>query len=95
LIEAWLTRYLTVKDHVVTSIFGEWSFVKNQMAMSPQKPVEYMDFVDLYGTVKKSFLDNHPGTVLKHKLIEVKKDTVTSPEIIGQLLFFLIHFLTY
>lgn len=85
LIEAWLSRYLTIAAPAVEQLFGRWSFVKNQLAASPNKPVDYMDFVDLYGITQRSFFDTH-ATTISHKLVEIKKDQVTNSSVIDQLL---------
>ena len=52
LLQAWIVDYLTHNYPRVTDIFGNWDFICNQAPASPQKPVMYMDRIDIFGYVR-------------------------------------------
>ena len=86
LIEAWLVGQLTNRREPVTQVFGEWDYVANQVPASPQKPVCYMDRIDVFGEVSRRLADHLPPTTVRYKIIEIKKDAVASDGTIGQLM---------
>ncbi len=86
LIQAWLVGKLVQRDPVVTGFFGEWDFIANQVPASPQKPVCYMDRIDIFGNVTRPLNSGLPRTVVRYKIVEVKKDSVEDIETIDQLM---------
>ncbi len=86
LIQAWLARGLANRDPQVTSILGDWDYLANQVPASPQKPVEFMDRMDLFGLIYRRFQPSITATTVRYKIVEIKKDRVTSSEDIEQLM---------
>lgn len=86
LVHAWLTNGLAQRREELVKIFGDWNYVTNQYPASPQKPVRYMDKIDIFGYVEKLISPEAVPTVVRYKIIEIKKDKVTSPDEINQLI---------
>jgi hypothetical protein len=86
LIQAWLVGKLVGRAPAVTGILGEWDFVANQVPASPQKPVCYMDRIDVFGHVTRRLSSDLPATVVRYKIVEIKKDFIESIEAIDQLM---------
>jgi len=86
LIQAWLARALAHSDPEVTSVLGKWHYLANQVPASPHKPVQYMDKMDLFGLVYRTFKPSISATIVRYKIVEIKKDTMTSSEAIEQLM---------
>jgi len=59
--------------------------VPNQYPASPQKPVRYMDRIDIFGYVEKTISPEAAPTVLRYKVVEIKRDEVTNEEDVNQL----------
>jgi len=86
LIQAWLARALAKHDPEVTTVVGDWDYLANQVPASPQKPVEFMDRMDLFGLIYRTFEPSVSATTIRYKIVEIKKDRVTSSEAIEQLM---------
>jgi hypothetical protein len=86
LLQAWLAHALTVRHPEVTTIFGAWDYVANQMPASPQKPVMYMDRIDLFGYTTQRLSPNFPPTIMRYKAVELKKDLIGDVNVINQML---------
>lgn len=86
LIQAWLARGLAKHDPEVTSVLGDWDYLANQVPASPQKPVGYMDRMDLFGLISRTFEPSTSATTVRYKIVEMKKDRVRSSEAIEQLM---------
>jgi len=86
LIQAWVARGLAHRDVGVTSVLGDWDYLANQVPASPHKPVQYMDKMDLFGLVYRTFEPSISATTVRYKIVEIKKDRVTSSEAVEQLM---------
>lgn len=86
LLQAWLAHALTVRAPGVTAIFGAWDYVANQVSASPQKPVMYMDRIDLFGYTTRRLSASFPPTIMRYKAIELKKDLISDVNVINQML---------
>jgi len=86
LLQAWLAHALTVQAPGVTAIFGTWDYVANQVSASPQKPVMYMDRIDLFGYTTRRLSASFPPTIMRYKAIELKKDLISDVNVINQML---------
>ena len=86
LVHAWLTSALAQRQEQAVKIFGNWDYVTNQYPASPQKPVRYMDRIDIFGYVEKTISPEAAPTVLRYKVVEIKRDEVTNEEDVNQLI---------
>jgi len=86
LVHAWLANALAKKQGQAINIFGDWDYVANQYPASPQKPVRYMDRIDIFGYVEKAISPDVSPTVVRYKIVEIKKDKVQSRDAINQLI---------
>lgn len=86
LLQAWLAHALTIRHPAVTAIFGAWDYVANQVPASPQKPVMYMDRIDLFGYTTRRLSPNFPPTIMRYKAVELKKDLIGDVNVINQML---------
>jgi len=86
LIQAWLARALARREVEVTSALGDWDYLANQVPASPQKPVEFMDRMDVFGLIHRTFEPSTSSTTVRYKIVEMKKDRVRSSEAIEQLM---------
>jgi hypothetical protein len=86
LVHAWLAKALTERQDVVVKIFGNWDFVTNQYPASPQKPVQWMDKIDIFGYVAKTITPEAEPTVVRYKIVEIKKGKVKSSDEVNQLI---------
>ena len=86
LVHAWLANALSQGQEQTVKIFGNWDYVTNQYPASPQKPVQFMDRIDIFGYVEKKLSDEATPTVVRYKIIEVKKGKVAGEEGINQLI---------
>jgi len=86
LVQAWLANAITNNLPSVTSIFGSWDFVANQVPASPHKPTRWMDRMDMFGLVERSLAEDVAPTVTRYKMVEVKKDAVRNIETVDQVM---------
>ncbi len=86
LLQAWLAHALTIRRAEVTAIFGAWDYVANQVYASPQKPVMYMDRIDLFGYTTQRLSRNFPPTIMRYKAVELKKDLIADVNVVNQML---------
>ncbi|MFQ6013897.1 MAG: hypothetical protein ACE5NP_00460 [Anaerolineae bacterium] len=86
LVHAWLTNALTQRQEQAVRIFGNWDYVTNQYPASPQKPVQFMDRIDIFGYVEKRISQEASPTVVRYKIVEIKKGKVATEEGINQLI---------
>lgn len=86
LLQAWLTHALTVRRPEVVALFGAWDYVANQVYASPQKPVMYMDRIDIFGYTRRRLSPSFPPTIMRYKAIELKKDLIGDVNVINQML---------
>ena len=86
LVHAWLANAITQMQEQAVKIFGNWDYVTNQYPASPQKPVRYMDQIDIFGYVEKTISPEAAPTVLRYKVIEIKKGKVGKNDDVNQLI---------
>jgi len=86
LVHAWLTNALSQRQGQAVNVFGNWDYVTNQYPASPQKPVQWMDRIDIFGYVEKKLSDEATPTVVRYKIIEVKRDKVEAEKDVNQLI---------
>lgn len=73
-LETWLIDEIGRADASVTAIVGDWDFITHQVPASPNKPVVYMDRIDLLGWETRCLAEGAKPTVCRLKVVEVKKD---------------------
>jgi hypothetical protein len=86
LVHAWLARALAQRQEQAIRVFGDWDYVTNQYPASPYKPVQWMDKIDIFGYIVKTITEEATPTVVRYKIIEVKKGRVRSSNEINQLI---------
>ncbi len=86
LLQAWLAHALTVRRPEAVAMFGRWDYVANQVHASPQKPVVYMDRIDIFGYTTQRLSRSFPPTIMRYKAIELKKDLISDVNVINQML---------
>ncbi|KAB7788816.1 hypothetical protein [Bifidobacterium cebidarum] len=73
LVEAGLLEQLTRSNPSAEKIFGHWDYLSHQVAASPLKPIQYMDFIDVFGY---KWIPDIPDRVISQYLIvEIKSGT--------------------
>jgi len=86
LVHAWLANALSQRQEQAVKIFGSWDYVTNQYPASPQKPIRFMDRIDIFGYVEKKLSDEATPTIVSYKIIEVKRDKVEAEKDVNQLI---------
>lgn len=86
LVHGWLADSIARQRSQAVQVFGAWDYVANEYPASPQKPVVYMDRIDIFGYVQEALVPGAIPTILRYKAIEIKKGRVTSPDVVKQLL---------
>lgn len=80
-VEAAVVDFLT--KHKENTIFDKLSFVTHQVSASPAKPVEYMEWMDVFGYGVSEYLLNQGIPVQfaidKYYVMEIKRDAITLP----------------
>lgn len=75
LVEAGLLEQLTQASPEAEQVFGHWDYLSHQVAASPLKPVQYMDFIDVFGY---RWIPDIPDKVInKYLIVEIKKGILT------------------
>ena len=81
LIEAAIVDCINKKEG--TSLWGDWKYVTHQMAASPAKPVEYMEWIDVYGYSCSSYLIEKKipiqFAIEQYYVMEIKKEALNLP----------------
>jgi hypothetical protein len=85
LVHAWLANALAQRQEQAVKIFDNWDYMTNQYPASPQKPVRYMDRIDIFGYIEKTITPEAQPTIVRYKIVEAKKDMVESEAEIDQL----------
>lgn len=78
-IETWLLNLFVNNKSKFEKYFWNLDYLSSQIPASPQKPVDYMDKMDLFWY--KLIDDKHILTKSKFVIIELKKGTLTSDDI--------------
>jgi len=86
LVHSWLASALAQRQEQAVKIFGNWDYVTNQYPASPQKPVQWMDKIDIFGYVEKKLSDEVTPTVVRYKIVESKRGKVEAERDINQLI---------
>lgn len=73
-LEAILIEKLASKDPATVEVFGDVDYLNHQVIASPKKPVEFSDWMDIFGTKMVSGLN---GVVNYHVLVELKDEAAT------------------
>lgn len=74
LVEDGLLEQLNRHESTAEQVFGKWDYLSHQVAASPMKPVQYMDFIDVFGYKWIQGIDNH--VVDEYLIVEIKKDSL-------------------
>lgn len=80
-VEAAVVDYLTKSND--GSVFDELSYVTHQVSASPAKPVEYMEWMDVFGYSVSSYLVEQAVPIQfaidKYYVIEIKRGSLSLP----------------
>lgn len=77
-LEAGLLQQLASQEENAVSHFGRWDYLTHQVPASPFKPVDYMDFIDVFGY---QFIPDHRPTVAQFLVAELKRGPATAADV--------------
>lgn len=77
-LEAGLLQQLATRDGPTLETFGDWDFLTHQVPASPFKPVDYMDFIDVFGY---RFIPGYRPTIAQYLVAELKRGAASRDDV--------------